>query len=61
MDNGVFTGYEDGSFRGADAITREQLAAVLTRFCDSLPARNPAGNMYVALAFSVNVYYTRYR
>lgn len=30
--NGVYEGYEDGSFRGGNAITREQLAAVLYRY-----------------------------
>ena len=31
-ENGVFLGYDDGSFRGGVAITREQLAAVLYRY-----------------------------
>ena len=31
-ENGVFVGYEDGSFRGEQIITREQLAAVLYRY-----------------------------
>lgn len=31
-DNGIFTGYEDGSFRPDQAITREELAAVMARF-----------------------------
>ena len=30
--NGVFDGYDDGTFRGEDVITREQLATVLYRY-----------------------------
>ena len=32
VENGVFVGYEDGSFRGETLITREQFAAVLYRY-----------------------------
>ena len=31
-ENGIFIGFDDGTFRGSDAITREQLAAVLYRY-----------------------------
>ena len=30
--NGIITGYEDGTFRPGDALTREQMAAVLYRY-----------------------------
>jgi|GEM_PF-5268858 len=33
---GVFTGHEDGTFRGADSVTREQLIALLYRYAQKM-------------------------
>ena len=35
LSNDVFIGYDDGSFRGAEVITREQLAAVFYRYAQN--------------------------
>lgn len=45
IDEGLLTGYPDGSFRGRQAVTRQELAVALVRLKDrlSLNSRVPSG------------------
>lgn len=43
-ENGIVNGYEDGSFRPADAITREQIVTMLHRYVVSLGMDNGERN-----------------
>ena len=41
-ENGIVSGYEDGTFRPGDAVTREQLAAILYRYTAYRTGESPA-------------------
>jgi hypothetical protein len=53
---GVILGHSDGTFRPADYMTREQLAAVLYRYADSLGLGLSAAGTVYADRESINVF-----
>ena len=44
VDNGIVTGYEDGTFKPNKALTREEMAACISRYVDFMGIKMPREN-----------------
>jgi len=53
---GITTGYADGTFRGADAVLREQLAAFLHRYAGSPDVESPEASPFSDVSTSHTFY-----